>query len=127
VKYMKGYMYTLEVLIAISIVFISLVFLFRSSPSIPNTDTSLVKTQIYDLLDYRSDFVREKVSQNDEQAIEQMLKEFNDALSYKVKICSIGSCTAQLPDNVTITAMDYYVFADGNGKKLRIWVWGFDA
>ena len=60
---MKGYIYTLEALIAISLILTSLIFLFGTAPTQPELEISIIKQQGFEALEYldNRDFMRNHV------------------------------------------------------------------
>jgi hypothetical protein len=127
---MKGYVYTLEVLIATSIILVSVGFILQTPPPQPDLQTSLVKMQSFDSLEYLDNFgkLREYVLLGNSTAIKNELSSvISDVLDYRVKICS-DTCIppSDLPGNQTIISTDYYTgsFRENYlGKKVKIWIW----
>ncbi len=126
---MKGYLYTLEVLIAISIIFVSMVMLFRYAPTQPDLGVSILKQQGFEALGYMDDkgTLRELVLMNNETAIEEELNLILlKAVNFETDICSLSCNKTSVPANKTVVAVDYYVsgYKDAYlGKKLRLWLW----
>ena len=126
---MKGYIYTLEVLIAISIIFISMVSLFRIAPAKPETEISIIKQSGFDALFYldQSGILREMVLGNNETEIENNLKNIlPENIQFETEICRTSCDTTNLPINKTIIAVDYYIGGykeTYSGKKVRLFLW----
>ncbi len=124
----KGYVYTLEVLIAVSVIFVSLVFLFRNPPTKPDLEIPLMKRQGFEALDYlmQKDDIRELVSNGNESLLESRLKEALTAVQFDIDICNYTCSETNVPANQTAIAIDYYVSGYRNsyfGKKVRLWLW----
>lgn len=128
-KGMTGYIYSLEVLIAISIIFIALVFLFRYAPAKPATELSIIKQEGFHVLEYMNNqgALREYVFIDNETEFEKYLAPLLPAnLYFETEICSLLCDTENVPNNETVIAVDYYVSGYKDhylGKKIRLWLW----
>ncbi len=123
-----GYVYTLEVLIAVSIILISLVFVFRNPPTKPELEISLMKRQGFEALDYmmQKNGMRELVQNGNESLLEAGLTESLTAVQFDIDICNYACAETNVPANQTAVALDYYVsgYRDSYfGKKVRLWLW----
>ena len=125
----KGYIYTLEVLIAVSIILVSLVFIFRSSPVKPELETSLIKTQGADALSFLDSkgTLRKLVYADNETEIETQLKTYLPKnIGFEVQVCTSPCSAVNVPVNETVVAVNYYVSGYREnyiGKKARLWLW----
>lgn len=125
---MKGYLYTVEVLIAISVISVTVIFLFKSFPEKPEMELSLIKTQGHDALNYldKKGDLRQFVIDGNEDEIERLLSSLLDS-KYELEICSLGqTCYDRVPANETIIAVDYYISGyreKYDAKKLRLFLW----
>ena len=125
----KGYIYTIEVLIAVSIIFFALYFLYRSP--IPETEIELamIKQQGFYALDYMSDhdYLDRYIANDDEYSIEQFLKSvISPSINFETEICSQICEDTNVPANTTVVSVDYYVSGYKSsylGKKLKMWLW----
>jgi hypothetical protein len=126
----KGYIYTLEVLVAVSIILITIVLVFSTTPEEAETELAIMKQSAYDALYYldKSDDLRRIVST---EGVKQLEKNLTDILPKNIKfdviICQ-ATCTAgsQVPSNRPVVVMDYYISGYQEmfiNKKVRLWAW----
>ena len=125
----KGYIYTLEVLVAVSIILITLVLVFGTTPEEAETDLPVIKQTGYDALFYldKSDDLRKIVTT---EGIKQLNKNLTDLIPKNIKfdvtICTT-TCTGNgLPPNKPVIVVDYYVSGYREtfvNKKVRLWLW----
>ncbi|MBI5061176.1 MAG: hypothetical protein HZB67_02580 [Candidatus Aenigmarchaeota archaeon] len=126
----KGYLYTIEVLIAASLIFVAMAFLFKTPPMKPETELSMIKRQGFEALEYMDNSeigLRPLVYNKNESAIESQLSGLLRS-EYVVEICSEGStCVdSHAPINQTVIVVDYYIsgYRDSySAKKLRLFLW----
>ena len=125
----KGYIYTLEVLIAISIIFISMVSVFRIAPTKPEIEISIIKQNGFDALFYldQRGILGEMVLEGDETGIENhLLSILPENVRFETDICTMNCDTTNLPINETIIAVDYYISSCKEtyvGKRVRLFLW----
>ena len=125
----KGYLYTLEVFIALSMIFLTLVFVFRNPPLRPELEISLIKQQGFEVLEYLDykGVLRQYVSNSDEVSIENSLSSLlSSNIAYETEICASSCLDSNVPVNETVIAVDYYIagYRDAYlGKKVRLWMW----
>ena len=126
---MKGFGYTLEVMIAISIVLIFTVFIFGSAIAPATSSTASIRKQGFEALEYldRADELRPLVAAGNDV---QLRKRLNDILppgiALDLDICT-SSCLGHAPNKKTAISIDYYVSGNQQkyvGKKLKLWLWG---
>ena len=125
----KGYMYTLEVLIAASLIMVTFVIVFQSPPSKPALETSLIKQQGYNALEFldNNGLLRPYVYSNDEGALETQIDAvLINSIKFETDICFSSCNMSNVPDDETVIVVDYYVSGYKNtflGKKVRMWMW----
>jgi len=115
---MKGYVYTIEVMMAISIIAVTAGFLFGNSPEKPDTGSGLVKERLFSVLEYldAAGLLRVYVANNTEGALEGEIAE----------ICTYDCDTTNVPGNRSVVSVNYYVATyrgDFIGKKVKAWAW----
>lgn len=114
---MKGYIYTLEVLTAMSVILLSIVFIFGAPPAKPEIETAILKHQGFDALEYLDE--KGLLRQMNESEIEYQLSQL---LPAKAGVSTAGN---NLP-NTTVIALDYYISCYNGaytGRKIRVWLW----
>ncbi len=125
----RGYVYTLEVMLAISIIFVTLIFIFSSSPEQPETNLVIMKQSGYDAL-YYLDMTGELRDAVNRGAVSEIDSNLTDLLPKNIKfdtnICTTSCNSTELPANRTVVAVDYYISGYRSqyiGKKVRVWMW----
>lgn len=128
-KRLKGYVYTLEVMLAISMIFVTLILVFSSTPEEAETNLAIMKQNGYDALYYmdQNDDLRNAVSRG---AVSEIDANLTDILPKNVKfdtnICTTSCNSTEIPGNRTVVTADYYISGyrgDYIGKKVRLWMW----
>ena len=114
---MKGYIYTLEVLIATSVILMSTIYIFGSPPAKPELEISIIKQQGFDALEYldKKDMLRQMNDTELENNLESLLP---GNLQFSLN-------SSNLPDK-TVIAVDYYISCykeNYMGKKIKLWLW----
>lgn len=126
---MKGYLYTIEVLIAVSLVMASYVLIFQSPPTKPSLEVPLVKQQGFLALEHldSAGILRPLVFSSAESRIEQELDRILvDSIKFETDVCGYSCNSTNVPANVTVVAVDYYVSGYTSSffsKKVRLWMW----
>ncbi len=127
---MKGYIYTIEVLLALSLVLVMIVFIFSSTPEQPETSLVVIKQTGYDALHYldQTGMLRDAVSREAYGEIAANVTEMMpNSIKSDVAICTATFCESfKIPVNRTIVAVDYYVSGYEQQyleKKVRLWLW----
>jgi hypothetical protein len=126
---MKGYIYTIEVMLAVVTILFMIVVVFSNTPEQPETALVLIKQNGYDALHYmdQSGMLRGLVSRNLTNMTRGNISLLLPAsIAFDVDICSTACSSANLPSNRTVVAVDYYIGAYMNsyvGKKVRLWMW----
>jgi hypothetical protein len=125
----KGYIYTLESGIAISIVVISVVLILSSQRAAQPLSPALVKQQGMDalkFLDEKDDLRFFVYSENRNEIRDRLRALIPGSIFIAVDVCDTA-CAAALPQGKSVIAVDYYIsgyrdiFVD---KKVRLWMWG---
>lgn len=125
----RGYIYTLEVLLAIATIFVTLVLVFSNAPEQPEAHLAVIKQSGYDALFYmdQSGELRDAVSRGSVTAINSNLTATMPAtILFSTAICTTSCQPSSLPANRTIVIVDYYTgdYRDQYiGKKVRLWMW----
>ena len=126
---MKGYIYTLEATIAISMILVSMAFLFGSAPTQPELEISIIKQQSFEALEYLDQLglLREAVHTANETYIENQLSSMlPGSIQLEAEICTTNCSEANVPEDETTIALDYYITGYKNtylGKRVRLWLW----
>lgn len=126
---MKGYVYTLEVMLAISILAIAVLTIFGSAPEKPDLGISIIKQRSWESLMYvdSADLLRQHVKNGNESAIERELVGILPVnYKFEIDICQSECSTGNIPGNKSVVSTDYYVSAYRDnfiGKKVKMWVW----
>jgi hypothetical protein len=125
----KGYVYTLEVMLAIAIILIAVVMLFGTVQVPESSNVGLIKRQGYEVLEFldQKDELRQLVKNGDEINLKKKVRDLlTPGITIELDICTT-SCSGQVPQNKNIVSVDYYVsgFRDSFfNKKVRMWMWG---
>ncbi|MCD6092604.1 MAG: hypothetical protein J7J38_01115 [Candidatus Aenigmarchaeota archaeon] len=125
----KGYLYTLEVLLAASMIFAAIIFTFRYAPIKPQTEMSIIKQQGFDALKYIDEKgdLRKYVSLDDETGIENDLSDILiKSIKFEIDICDNVCDQRNVPTNQPIIIVDYYISgydSDYGYNKVRLYMW----
>ena len=129
IRMKKGYLYTLEVLIACSILFITFVYIFRLPPTEPELEISIIKQFGFEALQYldgKGD-LRGLIADGNESVIESQLRGILlGNIHFETEICKTTCDQRNVPVNETIVAMNYYTSGYKGiyePQKLRLWMW----
>jgi hypothetical protein len=122
---MKGYLYTIEVLIATSIVFIAVGMAFKSPAIKPAMETELIGEQGFLKLQYLdvNGTLRELVMNRNETGLESAL-----ALAWPYEV-SFSCDDRNLPENKTVITTVYYVVGEKhtyNYTKICLYSWEYE-
>jgi len=124
---MKGYLYTLEVLISFSVLVVTLVSLFRTSSQTPETELGIIKNAGFDALQYLNDKgdLKKFIAQRDELALENSLKSILTDFEFETEICRTNCSDMNVPKNETVIVVDYYSsgYLNYDNEKVRLWMW----
>lgn len=125
----KGYVYTLEVMLATAAILATLVIIFSTVPEEAETNIAVMKQTGYDALFYldQNDELRDAVSKGSLGAINKNLsKIFPASVDFDTSICTTSCNSTEIPENRTITVVDYYIGGYREiyiNKKVRLWIW----
>ena len=126
---MKGYLYTLEVLIALSIIFGAVLFVYRSPPPKPESESLFIKQSGFDALKYLDEkgVLRMYAYQNNESALENDLSScLVKSIGFEAAFCYDSCDSIGVPENQTVVAVDYYISgyrSASDAKKVRLYLW----
>ena len=126
---MKGFVYTLEVLIAVGIIVVAAVVMFRNVPVKAETDIATLKAQGFHALRYMDDtgLLRKYVNDNNESLVENDLKGLMPStVNFEVQICGSSCSDAYVPDDKDVISIDYYISAyrtEYLEKRVKLWIW----
>lgn len=125
----KGYIYTLEVLVAVSIILITVVLVFNANPEEADTSLPIIKQNAYDALFYldKSDDLRKIVATEGITQLERNLTALLPSnIMFDAIICTTTCTSLSLPTNRSIITVDYYIGGYREkfiNKKVRLWLW----
>jgi len=126
---MKGYLYTLEVVVAAFIIFTAIVYTFRSTPIQKDVSVFMIKSRCYNALKYLDDsgILREYVRRSYEEELEESLSEIlPQNLEEEVVICKTDCGYSSLPTDRSVIIVDYYISgykSTYDFNKVRVYVW----
>lgn len=126
---MKGYVYTLEVMLAVALIIVTVVMIFGTGPKESETEIALIKQMGFDTLHYldQSGDLRDAVARGALAEIDINLTiMLPTTIVFDSNICR-GTCvSSSLPENRTVVVIDYYIGSYRDNfinKKLRLWLW----
>ena len=125
----KGYVYSLEMLIAVSIIIVALVLIFREGPKEQQIEVSMLKRYGWESLEYMNynGSLREYVANNDGEGLKNTLSDMLPRnVFFELAICKLQCDDTNVPKNKTVVTVDYYVSGYRNNfveKKVKMWVW----
>jgi len=125
---MRGYLYTLEVLVAIASVLVTVVLAFRFAPAKPEVENSIMKTFGYSALEYLdAGKLREWVYEQNVQAIKSNISQvLPNSLRFDVAICSPFCTEVDLPRDRSVVVVNKY-FSGFNRtygfRELKLYLW----
>jgi hypothetical protein len=125
----KGYVYTIEALIAIALILIATVIIFGISQTPSSSSLSLAKKQGFDAMEFldQNDELRLLVAVGNKNDLKNRLKDLlPPGITLDVDICRYD-CTANTPANKNVVSLDYYISGYHDTffmKKVKIWMWG---
>jgi len=120
----KGYVKTLESVIAIVLILISIVFLFpektRTEPQISDTGYNCLK-----YLDFKGVLRYYAVNDLESNLISDLRSCLPPILDYKAKICTTSICNTQLPEYTTVFLSSYLIAGEDSVEPtlINLWVW----
>mgnify|MGYP001212852436 CR=1 FL=1 len=125
----KGYIYTLEVMMAILVITIAATFLFGNIPEKPQLKESIIKERSFEALEFLddADILRQKIYNQSDDDLEGELEAILPInFLFNIDICTFLCDTINIPGNNTVISIDYYVSTyrdDYTGQKIKMWVW----
>jgi len=125
----KGYVYTLEVLLAMALIFVTLIFIFRISPPSLQGDIPIIKRYGLEGLEYleQTNDLRLWVSTGNETAIKDALTQLMPSnIKFQLDICKDSCSGGGIPTTVNVIVTDYYVTTyngDYLDRKIHLWLW----
>src|SRR3989338_2505354 len=111
-KKMRGYIYTLEVFIAVSIMIITLTFLYRTPPQKPQFEISEIKMQGMQALEYldKKGDLRDQAIISNKTILESRINNtLITSLGFETDTCKFTCDMTDVPANKTIVSIDYYI------------------
>ena len=115
----RGFVYTLEALVVVGVVFLTMAYVFRYAPPAPQSDITIMKRAGIDALEY--------LEQRGE--LRRYISELNEAqiaIKFETEICRDYCNTFGVPTRQTVAVVDYYVSAyrdSYEGQRIRLWLW----
>ncbi len=125
----KGYLFTLEVIIAVSLIMVSMVIIFSSTQAPASAKTALIKKQGFEALEYldQAGELRFLAFSGNEITLEEKLKALlPSSISLETDVCT-DVCAGNVPSGTSIITVDYYVSGYRDAfftKKIKLWMWG---
>ncbi|MBI2971404.1 MAG: hypothetical protein HYY37_03245 [Candidatus Aenigmarchaeota archaeon] len=125
----KGYVYTLEVLIALSLILVTIFLAMKTPPTKPESEISLIKRTGFETLDFLTtrNRLREWVDADNESVIEgELLALLPKNVLAEVQLCTSPCDDSNVPRNQTVIGVDYYVAGYKDkyiGKEVKVWLW----
>lgn len=125
----KGYVYTIEVLIALTIIFLAIIFVFRFTQPPLQGEIPIIKRYGFEALEYldQQDDLRKWVNGYEEDNLESALEGILPAnVKFEAEICKNTCISANVPNSVNVVTVDYYVETYQNyylDRKVRLWLW----
>ena len=126
---MRGYIYTLEVLLSVSIVIITLTYLYRTPPIKPQSEISAMKLQGIQALEYleKKDDLRQYVIIANETDIRRRINDtIITSIDFEIDTCTLTCNSTGVPENKSVVSMDYYIAGyrgTHNVTKVKMWMW----
>ncbi|MBI3190093.1 hypothetical protein HYZ41_00140 [archaeon] len=125
----KGYIYMLEVLIAVSIILVFITNIYLSAQSPKSSTLELIKRQGFEALEYldKTGELRYFAYSGNEVLLESRLEALlPSSMSVNTDICTT-TCTSTVPSSVAVVAVEYYISGYRDtffAKKVKLWMWG---
>lgn len=125
----RGFVYTLEVLIAIFIIATATVSLFLQTPEKPQGDVSIIKRLGIETLEFMDSrgtlrsYAAAGSSENIENELDSLLPV---VIASNATVCSNVCSFTGLPKDRNVIVTDYYISGYRDeylGKKVRIFMW----
>lgn len=124
---MRGYIYTLEVLLSISLIIIIVVFAFKFTPNRDVDNMPIIKDRMFNALEYldHKGDLRPIANSLDKASLDRNLTSLLTGLNYEFDIC-IDTCLLPGLPNEPVVSVEYYIsgYQDSySKKKIKVWAW----
>lgn len=125
----KGYIYMLEMALAIMLTLVTFLSLFSNQPKKPDIEISLMKQSGFNALDAlnKEGVLRELVTNSSERELESRLSELlTKSAKIETEICAEACGSTDVSEKNTVIVVDYYVSSFNEkylGKRVRLWMW----
>jgi hypothetical protein len=124
----KGYIYTLEVMIAVVIIFMAFVFVYKFPPTKPAENVGLIKQQGFNALKYLDDrgLLRQIAYSSDNVQLRAQLDSLLKSVNYGFDICTTSCQLLDPPRNMTVVSIEYYIsgyMESYKPRKIMLWMW----
>ncbi len=126
---MKGYVYTLEIVIGMLLILVTFISLFSSPPSKPEIEVTVIKQSGFNSLDFinKEGLLRELVQNNSEAELESRLSALlSKSVKLEAEICTETCGTTGVSTTGNVITFDYYVSAFNEnymGRRVKLWLW----
>jgi hypothetical protein len=126
---MKGYIYTLEVLLAISIILGSIFLIMGGIRNSEDYRPTSVAQQMFDALKYMDTkgTLRASVDNNNTLYIKNNLTALlPETIKFAVAVCTTDCSSTATPNDRTVFVLDYFIAGYKDvylGKRVHVWVW----
>jgi hypothetical protein len=126
---MKGYIYTLEVVIAISILLLTVALFLADKPEVPDVSPNLIKRQLFDAAELleNNGTLRQIVLENNTTMIKSsLLSILPENIFVEADICSLECNSSTVSSTEAVVSVDYYLSGYDKeffGKKVKLWAW----
>lgn len=126
---MKGYLYTLEMLIAVSLIFGSIIFVFSTPVDKPDIEINMIKQSSFDALKYLDEkgILRKLATGGNSSEIDIILESsIPKSIFFKSVICQPICNIVEIPENQTVILTDYFISGYRTiymPEKVRLYAW----
>lgn len=126
---MKGYIYTLEVLLAISIIVGSIIFILGTAPEKSELNLLTMNQRVFEAVEYLDNKGELRALVNDDNEIEienQLNSILPSVIKFETDICTTSCNGTNIPTNQEVIVFDYFISGYKDryiGKRIRIWIW----
>lgn len=125
----RGYLYTLEAMIAAFLIFVTIIYVFRGISSEDETKYLKIKSLCYDAIEYLDNvgLIREYVYKGFKEQLEEKLEEIlPSSLEVEVEFCTDDCRISSLPVKKSVIIVDHYISGFRSTyeyKKVRVYLW----
>lgn len=126
---MKGYVYTLEIVIGMLLILVTFISLFSNPPSKPEIEVTVIKQSGFNSLDFinKEGLLRELVQNNSEAELESRLSALlSKSVKLEAEICAETCGATGVSTTGNVITFDYYVSAFNEnymGRRVKLWLW----